>query len=96
MRHIWYDVAPRYTCGSPALVDQRTAERVAQEECEAYQHRDRRQQPDTGLLGIAWCWFQRGNQISWRCLITGQVGTVKVGRNVAGIPWPWRAARQEG
>jgi hypothetical protein len=37
MAKIYYDVAPRYTCGSPAMVDRQTALHVAQQEKEAYE-----------------------------------------------------------
>jgi len=33
----FYDVAPRYTCGSPALVSRRTGEGVAKDERDAYE-----------------------------------------------------------
>jgi hypothetical protein len=37
-RKTYYQVAPRYTAGSPAQVDRKTAERVAVEERASYQH----------------------------------------------------------
>lgn len=57
----FFDVRPRYTCGSPAAVPERIARQVAKEEREAYQHsldgvhgRDRAQQAEReGLAGIA-------------------------------------------
>ena len=35
---IQFNVAPRYTCGSPALVNPRIARHVAEEERRAYEH----------------------------------------------------------
>jgi hypothetical protein len=37
MTHIYYNVAPRYSCGSPAQVDRKTALRVAGQEIDGYQ-----------------------------------------------------------
>lgn len=69
MRHGYYTVAPRYTCGSPALVDGRTAERVAKEEqgvidwvLQGYEGEERRLRAEKlGLRGIAEFKIERGS-----------------------------------
>jgi hypothetical protein len=43
-----YHVAPRYTCGSPALVDAKTAHGVAQDELRGYSY------ALTGIYGPSW------------------------------------------
>jgi hypothetical protein len=59
--NISYNVAPRYTCGSPAMVDERTAVQVAAEEKHFYEmaltgafgEEDQTKAKTLGLLGIA-------------------------------------------
>ena len=47
---IYYNVAPRYTSGSPAQVDAHTARHVALQEQDAYRDHERRD-TTTGLFG---------------------------------------------
>lgn len=75
-----YNVAPRYTCGSPAMVDRQTCEKVAAEEKEAYAHaldgssgeRDRSVAEAAGLDFIAYT--MRELKKTWEVddLITGK------------------------
>lgn len=68
MRSIYFTVAPRYTCGSPAMVRQEIAERVALEEKRAYEHvleglegEARKAKAERlGLRGIAECKWEKG------------------------------------
>lgn len=79
-----FDVRPRYTPGSPAMVDRATAERVARDERAAYhdaiswsldpQHAKAREQ---GLGGIVReCWEHHG-VLNYRDLLTGHRGIIE-------------------
>jgi hypothetical protein len=79
MRNHHYNVAPRYTPGSPALVPEETARRVAAQEKDAYEdaliwsehprHAIARQK---GAAWIVWeSWETRG-RLHKRCLLTGE------------------------
>lgn len=78
MRQVIYQVAPRFTPGSPAQVDSATAERVAREERAAYQDElDRTGKTDPtaqGLEGVAECLQELANGRGWHVmdLITGR------------------------
>ena len=60
-RQVWFNVAPRYTSGSPALVPMDTALRVARQERKSYEDAlrgrygddDRQEALEKGLSGIA-------------------------------------------
>lgn len=80
----FYDVRPRYTPGSPGLVDEATAQRVAKEERESYEHAlsgimgeiDKARAEKLGLRGIVQ-WKQEkgaGKKQGWEVvdLVTGE------------------------
>lgn len=75
-----FNVAPRYTCGSPAMVDHDTAERVAQEERTAYERaltgiygeEDKLKAETMGLNGIAEAVTERRGGFDVIDMITGQ------------------------
>lgn len=100
MRGSWYSVAPRYTAGSPAQVDQATAARVVEEERRAYPPtlegvygaEAKAEAEAKGLRGIVWSWRQRGALIVWHDEITEESGEIKIRAGVPGIPWPWTTA----
>ena len=81
----YFTVAPRYTCGSPALVSHEIAHRVAKEEKSSYEYileglegEERKERAKRlGLRGIAeWkCERGRGKKHGWEVkdLITGEV-----------------------
>lgn len=89
-RQFWYTVHPRYTPGSPALVDENTAKRVAMEEkrgyADALKGRDgegkQRQAENQGLVGIVGAYTDRNRgkytERSWLDLCTGEEGMDKL------------------
>lgn len=85
MRFNSYNVRPRYTPGSPAAVDRKTAEQVAREERDAYGHaltgimgeNERERAELLGVEGIAYTLHEQGSGRRFRWvqtdLITGRV-----------------------
>jgi len=79
MKAIYFSVSPRYTSGSPAQVDEDTAQRVAKQELAAY-HRtlegvygeDAKQRAiKDGCDWIAYEWNEKGKNVVRVDLITG-------------------------
>jgi len=81
-RAIRYSVNPRFSCGSPAQVDEVTARRVSVQERECIEHRasgvygeeakrlaDDRRNWD----GIVYCWWERRGRVFVEDLVTGKV-----------------------
>lgn len=78
----YFNVAPRYTPGSPAMVDERTARRVAQEEQNGYDQvltgiygeEEVRRAKKLGLAGIVEQRIERTSRKLWQVedLITGE------------------------
>ena len=72
-RSAHFSVAPRYTCGSPAMVSMETAVRVAVEEREAYEQcldgvmgeELQRTARARGLANIAYARWEKGSKV-WR------------------------------
>jgi hypothetical protein len=87
MPHTVYHVAPRYTAGSPALVDFDTAKRVAKEEQSLYTNNlagrygeeDAEIAKRLGLDGIVEEQVIYSHQIKFRDFITERTGTIKDG-----------------
>jgi len=88
MSRFSYNVAPRYTCGSPALVDQATAERVAREECKAFyvalsgrygDEEARATALKLGLGGIVEARETLARSYRFRDLLTGESGERRTG-----------------
>jgi len=77
----YYDVKPRYTSGSPAMVEERIAQRVAQQEKQAYQaYLEGAYGPEgtetatkMGLDWIAWATVESSSNLSLTDLITGMM-----------------------
>jgi hypothetical protein len=75
-----WSVYPRYSCGSPAQVDEATAMRVAHEERRGYEtaadgtYGTERQQLalSMGLHGIVLCWTERRGLFDYRDALTGE------------------------
>jgi hypothetical protein len=84
----YYNVAPRYTSGSPAMVAEDTAIRVAQEELAAHAHAqtgiygvDAMERAEReGLDGIAYSCYEARNKMYVHDLITGIHYVVPVAR----------------
>jgi len=78
--NLTWNVAPRYTAGSPAMVDTETARRVAIQEKEAIQgHLDgffgdeaREKAQRLGLAGIVWSTLETHRMLRTTDLITGE------------------------
>jgi hypothetical protein len=91
----WYQVAPRYTSGSPALVDARLARHVAAAERAAharaltglYGDAAREEAEHCGLAGIVWSWRQHGRSVRYQDEITGEGGSFRP--SSGRIVWPW-------
>jgi hypothetical protein len=89
MARTYYDVAPRYTAGSPAMVDQRTAERVMNQERDGYNRAleglygaDEQHVAQTlGLAGIVWTVTEQRNELFKRDLLTDVVTSQRIGRD---------------
>lgn len=82
---IWYNVAPRYTPGSPAMVPSELAERVAQEEKRAYDDTleweldpDHSKAKEKGCAWIVWAQWELHGYLHKRCLITGETTKSKI------------------
>lgn len=81
MGKLYYHVKPRYTSGSPAMVDERIARQVVKEEQEEYKHcleglygeEHKLKAMANGLHGIAYTTREVGNTITVTDLITGEV-----------------------
>lgn len=80
MKHSHYNVAPRYTCGSPAMVPERIARHVAQEEFSSYWRAaewtddpDHARAKDLGVAGIVEHRTERANGWEVLDLITDAV-----------------------
>lgn len=77
-----FHVMPRYTAGSPSVVDEATAQRVACEEALAYERALRgrygaeaaQRASALGLAGIAECRVPAGSSMRTYDLITNEVG----------------------
>jgi nicotinamide mononucleotide (NMN) deamidase PncC len=89
MSELKYNVAPRYTAGSPAMVDRAIAERVAEQEEEAF-HRSltgiygeeaRTIAQTQGLGWIAWETMERRSQLTKADMLTGQITVQKIDRH---------------
>lgn len=82
IRPITYNVAPRYTPGSPALVDRATAERVAKEEDESYKlaitghagEEAKLRAMEEGRFGIVEERWEERNRMHYRDLLTENRG----------------------
>ncbi len=80
MAHTFYQVAPKYTAGSPAQVDEQTARRVAAEEARSYANHlegvygpeDQEKAQAEGLGGISERVTQHAGHMVVEDLITGQ------------------------
>lgn len=81
----YYEVSPRYTSGSPALVDEKTAKHIAVEEGRAYallienpSHvpEDFARARKLGLSGIVFSYHDSRFQRHYHDLITGKIHTV--------------------
>lgn len=76
---VLYEVTPRYTAGSPAVVSRAIAEEVARTEREFYHHAKegywgcewRRKAERLGLAGIVKSYLQRGHIYIVNDLLTG-------------------------
>lgn len=96
-RHTWWEVAPRYTPGSPSMVSRTTALYVAEQEKRAYNQaltgcygEEMKQTAETQeLRGIVWSWHQVRNEILWHDEITHEQGRIKL-RKSEMISWPWK------
>lgn len=92
--NIAYHIRPRYTPGSPAMIDRVAAVRLAQEEAQAYQEAlswsgnpDYNKAVVQGSSWIVWIsWEARGNYHR-KCLITGETWKIKL-NPTGGIPDP--------
>jgi hypothetical protein len=80
-RNFFFHVAPRYTCGSPALVREEIARQVAEEEVRFYNRliehpemcpQDTELAKLAGLSRIAWASHQKGNKMEVIDIITGE------------------------
>lgn len=80
MRTVHWNVAPRYTAGSPAMVDEATARRVAEQEkraivgvlAGAYGEEARKQAEQLDLAGIVWSSMDVGKMTVIVDLLTGE------------------------
>lgn len=89
MPKIYYNVAPRYTPGSPAMVGQDIAERVMKEEQVGYRHaldgiygtEHQRVAQERGLAGIVYTTTERRNAYIKNDLITGEVTSQRIKRD---------------
>src|SRR5262245_50457146 len=92
----WYEVAPRYTPGSPALVEPGTAARVAEHERKSYLtaragiygSEEQARAERLGLAGIVWSWRQAGRLILAVDHLTDEHHTITT-RPGSRIAWPW-------
>jgi hypothetical protein len=84
-----YHVAPRFTAGSPAMVDQATAERVAEQERQGYEHAltgaygeaDKAAAMARGLAWIAWTTLETRSRLIKTDMLTGATTTHRIGRD---------------
>lgn len=89
MAKLYHNVAPRYSAGSPAQVDQRTAERVAVQEREGYQRalegfygeEAQREAEALGLAGIVWTSHEVGSKLNKRDVLTGTATQQRIDRH---------------
>lgn len=89
MARLSYHVAPRYTAGSPAMVNQAIAECVIAQERSCYQHAlDGVYGPDAqhdaeaqGLAGIVWTTIEQRSALIRHDLMTDVVTQQRIGRN---------------
>jgi hypothetical protein len=80
MRTVYWNVAPRYTAGSPAMVDEVTARLVAKQEKHAIigvlegscGEELRKQAEQLGLAGIVWSSMELGKATVIIDLLTGE------------------------
>ena len=94
MPRMSYNVAPRYTPGSPAMVAQHIAERVIEQEQDGYRHAlegiygvDAQRVAQTqGLAGIVWTTTERRNALIKSDLITGVVTSQRIKRDGTLVP----------
>lgn len=103
-----YSVAPRYTAGSPGLVDPATGQTVAAEEKRAYQRalegmygpEDQERAKAAGLEGIVYIVTEKGGNMHIRDVITEQFFKVPTKLWGAGAPdgqnrWHSRTDREQ-
>lgn len=79
MTKVYYNVAPRYTPGSPAMVPEETARKVAREELGAYEWVTDKSE---GLAWIVWAQWEQGNTVFRRCLLTEAVRQYVAGKPI--------------
>lgn len=100
MNPVYYHVAPRYSAGSPAQVDEATALRVAAQEKSAYNHHiegmygdfKRKMAAEKGLEGIVYRTLEKGNKIYVDDLITNAQFIVPI-KEWSGNVWHSRPDR---
>lgn len=102
MMKTWFEVVPRYTSGSPAFVDERTALRVALQERQAHARmvsgiygsdvaaRAQRK----GLDGIVRSWCETRGRIEIHDLITRRRYSLK-SRGTGLLSWPREPRREQ-
>lgn len=96
MNKITYHVAPRYTAGSPAMVDERTYKHVHKAEREAYHdildygkdHDDWQKSQDLGLAWIAFTSSEFRGHIIRVCELTGKMTRQPINPEKEGPPVP--------
>lgn len=92
--NIAYHIRPRYTPGSPAMINRVQAVRLAREEAKAYlEALSRKGNPDynkaivQGSSWIVWTSWEARGYYHRKCLITGETWMIKISKN-DGIPDP--------
>lgn len=89
MPKLYHNVAPRYSAGSPAQVDQRTADRVAAEERRSYVHalegyygeEAKREAETLGLAAIVWTSHEIGSKLRKEDVLTGTITEQRIDRH---------------
>jgi hypothetical protein len=97
-----FDVKPRYSGGSPALVDEATARRVAAQEKDMivgylegiYGEAEKLVAETMGLAWIVWFSSQKGNTVTREDVITGDKLTIKHNSKSISTPAPLYASTQ--